>query len=160
MDISLSYQAFSFLAMVICGFLCGVLFDLFRALRRHRKSACTVVAFQDILFWILEASLVYFVAFKLNYAHIRAYEIAALIIGSWLYFMTASHYVLGFLTGAVRYIQKSICVIFTPLKKLVNLISVSFSKFKKMVFSVVKNVFSHIKNVQKHIQKVKNIFTI
>ena len=160
MDISLSYQAFSFFAMVICGFLCGVLFDLFRALRRHRKSACTVVAFQDILFWILEASLVYFVAFKLNYAHIRAYEGVALVIGSWLYFMTASSYVLGFLCALVSCAYKAAGVIYVPFKKTFKFIGCGFKWLKNLISSWTKNAFSRIKSAQKHIQKAKKFFTI
>lgn len=160
MDISLSYQAFSFFAMVICGFLCGVLFDLFRALRRHRKSACTVVAFQDILFWILEASLVYFVAFKLNYAHIRAYEGVALVIGSWLYFMTASSYVLRFLCVLVSCAYKAVGAIFVPFKKIFKFIGCGFKWLKNLISSWTKNAFLRIKSAQKHIQKAKKFFTI
>ena len=159
MDISLSYQAFSFLVMVVCGFLCGLIFDLFRALRRHRKSACSVVAVQDIVFWILEASFVYFVAFKLNYAHIRVYEIVALVIGSWLYFMTASVYLLGFLCTVVSYVQKVVDIIFVPIKKILGFVSRVFARFKKIISMGAKSTFSHVEIMKKRIQKVKNIFT-
>ena len=146
--------------MVICGFFCGVLFDLFRALRRHRKSACSVVAFQDVLFWILEVSLVYFVAFKLNYAHIRAYEGVALVIGSFLYFITASAYVLAFLCRIVMFLQKIINIILTPFKKITLLIRRFVSKIKKIASARTKSLTSRIKSMQKYIQKAKNIFTI
>ena len=160
MDISLSYQAFSFFAMIICGILCGVIFDIFRSFRRHRKSACSVVALQDIVFWILELCLVYAVAFKLNYAHIRAYEGIALVIGSWLYFMTVSDFVLGALCKGVAYAVKLTGAVLAPFKKVAEFIGNILRKLRKFVSKSLKNLINRAKTVQKHIQKAKNIFTI
>jgi len=113
-----------FIAMVLCGILCGVVFDFFRSVRRTRRSNCGVVALQDIVFWIIELAVVYFCAFRLNYAKLRAYEALALIIGSCLYFMTLSGYVLKFIckiiiihTRIIGYITKPICIFLGFVKK-------------------------------------------
>ncbi len=117
MDISFSGQAFVFLAMVMCGVLCGIIFDVFRAVRHARRTASGIVAMQDLLFWLVELAAIYTVAFKLNYAYVRAFEGIALVIGSWIYFMTLSKYALRFLCRAVDMIIKTARFIFAPIAK-------------------------------------------
>ncbi len=160
MDITLTYQAFSFFVMVFCGALCGVIFDLFRSFRRNKKSACGVVALQDIVFWIMELFLVYMVAFRLNYAHIRAYEGIALLLGSWLYFMTASKWVLNALCSVLSYVQKVFGFILVPFKKFIGFSGKCASGIKRAALSKSKQAVTKLKSMQKHLQKSKNIFTI
>ena len=119
-EISLSAQVISFFVMVLCGLFCGFLFDIFRALRRFHKSTNGVVALQDVVFWLLELFLVYLVAFRLDYAHIRAYEGIALVIGSWLYFMVLSFRVMGLLKIAIAFFAKTLSFVCTPLVKLLR----------------------------------------
>ncbi len=160
MDITLTYQAFSFFVMVFCGSLCGVIFDLFRSFRRNKKSACGIVALQDIVFWIMELFLVYMVAFRLNYAHIRAYEGIALLLGSWLYFMTVSKWVLNTLCALLSYVQKAFGFVLIPFKKTMGFFGRCASGIKKTVLSKSRQTVIKLKSMQKHLQKSKNIFTI
>ncbi len=118
-DISFSEQAFVFVAMVMCGVLCGIIFDVFRAVRHSRRTTSGVVAMQDLLFWIIELAAIYTVAFKLNYANVRAFEGIALVMGSWMYFMTLSKYSLRILCRVTDFIVKIIKLVLKPLSKLV-----------------------------------------
>lgn len=160
MDITLTYQALSFFVMVFCGALCGVIFDLFRSFRKNKKNACGVVALQDIVFWIMELFLVYMVAFRLNYAHIRAYEGIALLLGSWLYFMTVSKWVLSILCAVLSYIQKALGFVLIPIKKIMAFFGRFVSGAKKLMQLKSRQAVSKLKSMQKHLQKSKNIFTI
>lgn len=161
MDISLSYQALMFLAMTVCGGVCGLVFDVFRAIRRIHKSPVGVVAIQDIMFWIIELTIVYMVAFKLNYAKVRAYEAVALIVGSFIYFMTASGYVISFLCGVFEVLIKWIEILLTPLKKLF-LFAQRVKKWCRKGVCKAKNkicgYFSYIP-IDKWLEKTKKMFS-
>ena len=113
-EIPLAGQVLVFFVMVLCGGFCGVLFDVFRAFRRLHKSTNGVVALQDVIFWLLELTLVYMVAFKLDYAHIRAYEAIALVMGSWLYFMTLSSVVMPVLVLVISFLFGTVLSFLTP----------------------------------------------
>lgn len=121
MEISVSNQAIVFLGMVLCGVVCGVVFDIFRAIRRCRKSANSVIAAQDLLFWIIELVIVYMAAFRLNYAHVRAYEGIALVIGSVIYFMTLSKYTVRFVCICIAFAVKITLLVLTPVMKAARL---------------------------------------
>ena len=46
-------QGIVFLIFVLNGFAIGLLFDLFRVLRKSFKTADIVTYFEDMIFWIL-----------------------------------------------------------------------------------------------------------
>lgn len=142
MNVSVSEQAYMFFAMIVCGVFCGLVFDLFRSVRRAHRCHSGVVALQDITFWLAELVLVYWVAFKLNYAKVRLYELVALVIGSWLYFMTVSFYVVKILSEVIGYLIKAGLFIAKPFCKMWKLI---VKLAKNTVFSMCSEVIGHFK---------------
>ena len=46
-------QAYLFLIFTINGIVIGILFDIFRILRKSFKTSDTITYIEDILFWIL-----------------------------------------------------------------------------------------------------------
>ena len=144
MEISVSDEAFVFLAMVLCGFVCGFVFDFFRALRRCKQSGRKVIASQDILFWLIELTLVYGVLFELNYAHIRAYEAIALVMGSSLYFMTLSHSVILFIMRIIKFIFCVLKKMLSPIYALFKKISGIFLRLKNSVAKSLDHIKTHL----------------
>ena len=144
MEISASNQAFVFLAMVVCGFACGFVFDFFRAIRRFKSSGKRIVATQDILFWLAELVIVYEVLFKLNYARIRLYEAIALVLGSFLYFMTVSHYAISMMCTLVGWSAKLIIAVFLPLYRLVLKTLTPLVKAKNSIVCKIKSFKIHL----------------
>lgn len=133
-DISVSSQVFVFFAMIVLGVLCGAVFDIFRGIRRMRKPSSSVVAFQDLLFWLSELVLVYMVTFWLNYAHVRAFELIALVIGSFIYFMTVSRYVIAFVHKTANLVWKILELVLKPVRKVLSFLVKKLS----LVFSCIK----------------------
>ena len=129
MEISSANQAYVFLAMVLCGALCTAVFDIFRAIRRYKNSGTGIIVFQDIVFWIIELFIVYMVAFRLNYAGVRAYEIVALVVGSGIYFVTLSDYVIRFFVWVIAWTVRILGFVVAPFSKLFELASDKLSKF-------------------------------
>lgn len=117
MELSVSHQLFVFISMTLCGVAAGVIFDLFRAVRRCIKASSGVILTQDLLLWFFELVLVYYTMFKVNNAKIRGYEAIALVIGSVLYFVTVSCYVTKAFSKVISFLLKILRTLLIPLKK-------------------------------------------
>lgn len=126
-----------FFVMLLCGFICGLVFDFFRAVRRLRRSSSGIVAIQDIVFWVMELTLVYAVAFRLNYARIRVYELVALVMGSWLYFMTVSSWIVNLLCRVIDFVY---CLLFRFLHPVAALLRRGSSFARKVCLGIYKRV--------------------
>ncbi len=164
MQISSSNQAYVFLSMIFCGALCTVVFDLFRALRRFKKSSNGIIALQDVVFWGMELIIVYVVAFKLNYAKVRAYEIIALVMGSLIYFVTLSEYVIGIFCKFMDFAVKIISKLLLPFVKLARLATKPFMKMKIRLSlklrKLKKNFVAKIKKTKNKIAaRINKLFT-
>ena len=66
-------QLLCLIAFTVTGIVIGVLFDVFRILRRSFKTADWLTTLQDILFWILAGFITLFSIFKFNNGEIRSY---------------------------------------------------------------------------------------
>ena len=109
---------FVFVCMVLCGAATGVVFDLFRALRRCIKAGSGVIAAQDLMLWLAELMIVYYTSFKVNNAHIRGYEIIALIIGAVLYFVTVSDWLMKVMCRVIMLLIRAFTMAVGPFKRL------------------------------------------
>ncbi len=153
-DISVSSQVFVFFAMIVLGVMCGAVFDIFRGIRRMKKLTGGVVAVQDLLFWLSELVLVYMVTFRLNYAHVRAFELVALVIGSFIYFMTVSRYVIAFVHKTANIVWKAVGIILKPVRSALGFLgqklSFTFARVKQKIKKLKPNV-----NIK---QKITEVF--
>lgn len=109
---------FVFIAMIFCGALTGIVFDVFRAFRKCVKSGGGVIAVQDIALWLAELAVVFITVFKVNNAAVRLYEIIGLAAGSVLYFITVSQYALRALCAVLGLAKKAAGIVLSPVKKL------------------------------------------
>ena len=65
-------QLFCLLMFTITGIAIGILFDIFRILRKSFKTADIITYLQDILFWILSGLIVLFSIYRFNNGEIRS----------------------------------------------------------------------------------------
>jgi len=163
-EISSARQAQVFLGMVLCGALCTLIFDIFRAIRRFKKTSGGIIVFQDLVFWAIELVVVYMVAFRLNYAGVRGYLVIALVIGSVLYFVTLSEHVISFLCKIMDCVCKIVNRVISPFMIFAKWLVkpwVSLYEFAKKKISIVKvrigrefcNIYSKIR------EKAKSFFS-
>lgn len=108
--------------MVVCGIVCTFVFDVFRGIRRYKSPQNSVIVFQDLALWAIEICIVYMVAFKLNYARVRAFEIVALVIGSVLYFIVLSDYIVKSVCRITEIAEKCVLRIIAPFRKMCNFV--------------------------------------
>lgn len=79
-----------FLIFLIIGFFIGILFDLFRALRRVIKTSEIITIIEDIVFMAISGIIIINSLIILNNGQIRFYILLAILFGTSFYMLTIS----------------------------------------------------------------------
>ena len=87
-------QTYLFIVFTIVGIIIGVLFDIFRILRKSFKTKDIVTYMEDILFWILTGIIILFSMYKFSNGELRFFMIIGIIMGTLMYMITFSRYVI------------------------------------------------------------------
>ena len=136
-------QGYIFVIFILNGFLIGILFDIFRILRKSFKTKDVVTYIEDILFWIITGVFLLYSVFKFNDGEIRLYMFIAILIGVLLYMLILSSYIVKInvkiITSVKNLLQKTFNVFFKPFKKL-------FDKIRLMITNLFKKNQKSIKN--------------
>jgi len=113
-------QANLFLIFVINGLIIGLLFDVFRILRKSFKTSDLITILQDILFWILTGIIILYSIFVFNNGEIRFFMFIGIFLGAGLYMLLLSKYVIKFSVTIISILKKIISfilkIIFFPLQ--------------------------------------------
>lgn len=136
-------QGYIFVIFILNGFLIGILFDIFRILRKSFKTKDIITYIEDILFWIITGIFLLYSVFRFNNGEIRLYMFIAILIGVLLYMLILSSYIIKInvkiITSIKKLFQKIFNVFFKPFKKL-------FDKIRLMITNVFKKNQKSIKN--------------
>ena len=136
-------QGYIFVIFILNGFLIGILFDIFRILRKSFKTKDIVTYIEDILFWIITGVFLLYSVFNFNDGEIRLYMFIAILIGVLLYMLILSSYIVKInvkiITFVKNLLQKAFNVFFKPFKKL-------FDKIRLMITNLFKKNQKSIKN--------------
>ncbi len=136
-------QGYIFVIFILNGFLIGILFDIFRILRKSFKTKDIITYIEDILFWIITGIFLLYSVFRFNNGEIRLYMFIAILIGVLLYMLILSSYIITInvkiITSVKNLFQKIFNVFFKPFKKL-------FDKIRLMITNVFKKNQKSIKN--------------
>lgn len=137
-------QAYLFLIFIINGIIIGILFDIFRILRRSFKTSDIITYLEDILFWILTGSILLYSIFTFSNGEIRFYMFLGVFLGCILYMLLFSKY---FVNINVR--------IILVLKKIVyKIINIVIFPFKLMIKPIKKLFFKPIKFITINMNKI------
>ena len=109
-------QLYTLFVFILSGAVIGILFDLFRILRKSFKTPDIITYIEDILFWILTGLFLLYIIFKYSFGQLRIYMFVSLIIGIVIYFLTISKYFIKLNVKIIRiykiyYIKNFICSI-------------------------------------------------
>lgn len=153
MDKLLSTQLYSFFIFLITGVLLGMLYDIFRIIRKTFKISDIHTYFEDILFGILAGILLIFVTFVINKGVLRWYMFISLAFGLLIYSLTISKFfvminvfLLKLFKNIIREIGK---ILFYPLKILISLIKKMFKKYHTFIVINIKKMKNNFKNIKK-----------
>lgn len=145
-----------FLIFITNGIIIGILFDIFRVLRKTFKTNDIVTYLEDILFWILTGIIVLYSIFTFNNGEIRLFMFLAIFIGAVIYlFLFSSYFIkinVTILNILKNIILKIIKIIEIPFKYICMFIRKIF--FKPISFIII-NLRKNSTNLYKHF--IKNI---
>ena len=124
-------QASSFLIFILNGLLLGILFDIFRILRKSFKTPDFVTYIEDILFWILSGMILLYSIFTFNNGELRLYIFIGILIGILMYMLLLSKIFIKVSTYIIKVIKKIFHIlIFIPINFILKVI-------KKIVFKPI-----------------------
>ncbi len=145
-------QANLFLIFTINGILIGLLFDIFRILRKSFKTSDIITYCEDLLFWILTGLLLLYSIFTFNAGEIRFYMFLAVFCGCIIYMLLFSKYFIEINVKIILTIKKIITTIFSviilPIETILKLV-------KKLLFKPIHFITINIKKI--HFNNQKNI---
>ena len=126
-------QAYLFLVFSLTGVAIGILFDIFRILRRSIKTLDIITYIEDILFWILTGLLILYNIWYFNNGEIRIFMFLGIIMGILVYMSTLSNIIIKIFS---KILQTIIKILELPFKT-INII------FRKIITSLTK-IFTKI----------------
>ena len=104
------------------GIVIGLIFDLYRALRKNFKVVRKISIIFDVIFWFLITIVIFTTINLLERFDLRYYHFIALFLGFILYYNTISKYILilfnkiiSFITGLFKKTVHYIVVFFSNL---------------------------------------------
>jgi len=152
-------QANLFLIFVINGLIIGLLFDVFRILRKSFKTSDLITILQDILFWILTGIIILYSIFVFNNGEIRFFMFIGIFLGAGLYMLLLSKYVIKFSVTIISILKKIISFI---LKIILFPLQWIYKITKKLIKRPILFCFINIKKTIRQIStkilknKIKN----
>ncbi len=124
-------QAELFLIFVLDGAIIGLIFDIFRILRKSFKTADFITVIEDIIFWLIAGFIVLYSIFVFNNGEIRFFMFLGVLLGVMLYMLILSNLII-----------KASVTIINIIKKIVGFI------FKILIFPI-QQIYKFIKNILK-----------
>ena len=148
MILSVSAQATAFLWLVASGAVSGLLFDVFRAVRRVQPHPNALTQAEDVLYWLSVFLLVLYLLLTHNSGEMRGFVLLGFVLGMILYFSACSWFVLRGLVWIVAAVKRVLCTCLLfltwPMRWLRRVLRVPISKCrkfaKKCVISVKKGL--------------------
>lgn len=136
-------QAYLFMVFSIVGVIIGLLFDIFRIIRKTIKTNDIITDLEDIMFWILTGIIIIYAMYKFCDGELRFFMIMGIILGTCLYIVTISQYVIKISVCIINIIKK---VLIYPIISIYKLIKKIF--FKPM-FIICVNLRKNLKRIVK-----------
>ncbi len=139
-------QCYLFLVYTTNGIFIGILFDIFRVLRKSFETNDITTYFEDILFWILTGLSLLYSIFTFSNGEIRLYMFLGVFLGCLTYMMLISKYFIKINVKIVVFFKKIFGIIFSilllPIKFLFKPIRFITINIKKISIKQLK----HTKN--------------
>lgn len=160
-------QANLFLIFTLDGILIGLLFDIFRILRKSFKTADIVTYIEDTIFWLLTGAIILYSIFVFNNGEIRFFMFIGILLGIAFYLLLFSKYVIKVSVTIINVVKNIIMwiykILITPIRfiykimeKPIKIVVINVSKIFRQVHT--KNINKAIDNKPKNKMKVHKIF--
>lgn len=142
---AITSETILFLIFLLDGAIVGLLFDIFRILRKSFKTPDLITYIEDIGFGISSGAILIFSIIIFNKGELRLFIFLGIILGLIIYMLTVSKYVVKISVKVIQFITK---IITTILKIILSPIIIIFKK--------IENKFKICINKQKGTKNKKN----
>lgn len=165
MGVNLEDQAVVFGLVFLCGAAVGVLFDIFRILRREVGAGARLTNVLDALFWVLAAILSSLWLYTVNDGELRWFEFLALAAGAGIYFAIISpalvfvvRWVIGIIKKVVLFVIKVLLLparaVFRLLHRTFIIICVPLKSIKRFIKRRRDSLVLSVSRFKKRVKKV------
>lgn len=146
-------QIYIFSIFILNGFLIGLLFDIFRILRKSFKTSDFITYIEDISFWIITGFIILYSIFKFNNGELRGFIFIGIIFGLLIYILAFSKIFIKVNLLIVKFLKKT-------LYNIVILPVLFISKIlKKIVFKPISFLIINLrKSLSNFKTKIKRLF--
>ena len=141
-------QTYLFIVFTIVGIMIGILFDIFRILRKSFKTNDIVTYIEDFLFWILTGIIILFSMYKFSNGELRFFMIVGIIIGTLMYMITFSKYIIKISVFIINIIKRIIIYPFNIMKKILK--KIIFRPIFIICINFKKNFINFVKKNKKN----------
>jgi len=143
---TLSTQFITLLSMIGMGSLFGAMFDTYQRFLKRPKRKQWIVFFNDLLFWIIQAVIIFYTLFLVNNGELRFYIFLALICGFAAYqslfkgiYLRLLEITIKTIIAITRFIKKTFqLLIYKPIVGLIQLIIVIIIAIGRGLLTLVK----------------------
>jgi len=147
---TLSTQFLTMLSMIGMGSLFGMMFDTYQRFldRPNRKS--WIVFFNDLLFWVIQALIIFYTLFLVNNGELRFYIFVALLCGFAAYqslfkgiYLRLLEFIINTVIAIYRLMRRAfLLLIYKPVLGLIQLIISIIILLGRGLFSLVKFILN------------------
>lgn len=167
---TLSTQFITMASMIGMGALFGILLDTYQRFLKRSKRKHWLVFLNDVLFWIIQAFLIFYVLFLVNKGEFRFYILLALVCGFAAYqsllkgmYLRLLEMLIHLVVSAVNLFNKTVrMLVFKPVVGLFHLVIFIILFLGRGLFTLVKFVFKillfSIKVILKPVGKILLLF--
>ena len=143
---TLSTQFFTLLSMIGMGTLFGAMFDTYQRFLKRPKRKQWIVFFNDLLFWIIQAVIIFYTLFLVNNGELRFYIFLALICGFAAYqslfkgiYLRLLEFVIKSVIAISRFLKRTFqLLIYKPIVGLIQLVIIIIIAIGRGLFTLVK----------------------
>jgi len=143
---TLSTQFFTLLSMIGMGTLFGAMFDTYQRFLKRPKRKQWIVFFNDLLFWIIQAVIIFYTLFLVNNGELRFYIFLALICGFAAYqslfkgiYLRLLEFVIKSVIAISRFLKRTFqLLIYKPIVGLIQLVIIIIIAIGRGLYTLVK----------------------
>ena len=147
-------EIYIFLLFILTGMSIGILFDIFRILRKSFKTIDFITYIQDFLFWLLAGAILLYSIFSFNNGELRGYIFIGVILGIILYMLILSKYFVKISVAIINILKK---IIYTPIKFIINFIKKNIIEHFIKIVNKIKTILGNFKYNKKKEMKWQKI---
>ena len=134
---TVQFQSYVFSYSVYGGILIGVLYDIYRVVKRKKKSERLITSLWDLLFLFSVFFVIIWAIFSSSYGDIRAYVLVGFLVGFYLYEKLLGRIVVGLFRflyrNLISFLNKTNCLIALPIKLFCSFILRCYYRFVRIL---------------------------